>query len=136
MSGCLSERPLNVGKNAEILLRATPQVGAGAPQLEGLFEPLAGRFDRATLEIESAQSVEGLRGQDGVADLNGYCMTPLAHLAGQDRLVSLVVQNSQPAQGLGQDHSVRTPPRGIYRRGVALQCLRYAAATLMGSSFP
>ena len=136
VSLCLSQRPLNVGENSQVLLRATAQVWVGAPQLEGPLESFARGFDRPTLEIKSAQSVECLRGQDCVAELDCESMTALAEFASQDWLVALVVQNSYPAQRLGQDRAVRTLLGSIDGGGIAQQCLRYTTAPLMGASFP
>lgn len=136
MSHCLGQCPLNVGENSQVLLRATAQVWIRAPQLEGPLELFARGFDRAALELKSSQCVKCLRRQDCVAELDRDPVTALAELASQDRLVALMVQNSYPAQGLGQARAVLALLRRIDGGGVAQQGLRDATAPLMGAPFP
>ena len=58
---------LDVGQDAQVLLGASPELGAGSAQLQRPVELLPGLLDGAALEVKPGQRIEGLGGQHRVA---------------------------------------------------------------------
>ena len=122
---------LDVGENAEVLLHARTQRLARAAQGERLEEGLARLVQQSRLEVEHAERVERLGGEDGVAGVARDVVAAVAQLPRGVGIVPVVAQHREPPQRLREDRRVPGPLGRDDRGLVALHRLRQAPRLLL-----
>src|SRR6266516_2626187 len=128
------EVALDVGDDPEVLFDSCAQLEARPPQAHGAQELAARAIERAGLEVDSSQRIQGLGGEHVAAGPARHREAALGQPTSLHGVTAAVLHHGEPAQRFGQHRPVpRRPTRGADRRLVGRDRLRNAPGAFQGA---